>query len=275
MLSPSEFVTSYGLIGARKTEIPAVRLFLLGVLAGIFIALGGAVTNTAAHAVANVSAARVLCGVLFPAGLIMVIFTGAELVTGNCLISISVLEGKASPGGMARNWGLSYLGNFAGSLALAAACVFGGQLNYSDGGLAVYTIRLAAAKCALPFGRAVVLGVLCNLLVCTAVMCALCARDAAGRAVGAFVPICVFVICGFEHCVANMYYIPAGIWAAAVPRYAGLARAAGVDLAALTWGNFFLRSLLPVTLGNLLGGAGLGTILWIGHRTAAAEKAAV
>lgn len=275
VLSPSEFVARYADIGARKTRLPALRLLLLGALAGIFIALGGAGANTAAHAVSNVSAARIICGVLFPCGLIMVLLTGGELFTGNCLISISVLEGKASLGGMARSWGLSYLGNFGGALAVAAACAFCGQLNYSDGALAVYTIRIAAAKCALPVGNAVVQGVLCNLLVCTAVMSALCARDVAGRAAGAFVPVCLFVVCGFEHCVANMYYIPAGLFAGMVPRYAQLAQAAGVDLSALTWGNLFLRSLLPVTLGNLLGGAGLGALLWAGHRAAAPEGAAV
>ncbi len=112
MLSPPEFVDSYAAIGARKTQTPALRLLLLGALAGLFIALGGAVTNTAAHTIANVSAARIICGFLFPFGLIMVILTGAELFTGNCLISISVLERKASPGGMLRSWGLVYLGNF-------------------------------------------------------------------------------------------------------------------------------------------------------------------
>ena len=222
-------------------------------------------TNTAAHTIANVSAARIICGFLFPFGLIMVILTGAELFTGNCLISISVLERKASPGGMLRSWGLVYLGNFGGALALAAACVFCGQLDYSGGALAVYTVKTAAAKCALPFGNAVVLGVLCNILVCAGVMCSLCAKDVSGRAVGAFVPVCVFVLCGFEHCVANMYYVPAGIFALSVPRYARLTLEAGVDVSALTWGSFLLHNLLPVTLGNILGGAGLGALLWACH----------
>ena len=265
VLSPSEFVDSYAAIGARKTQTPALRLLLLGALAGLFIALGGAVTNTAAHTIANVSAARIICGFLFPFGLIMVILTGAELFTGNCLISISVLERKASPGGMLRSWGLVYLGNFGGALALAAACAFCVQLDYSGGALAVYTVKTAAAKCALPCGNAVVLGVLCNILVCAGVMCSLCAKDVSGRAVGAFVPVCVFVLCGFEHCVVNMYYVPAGIFALSVPRYARLTLEAGVDVSALTWGSFLLHNLLPVTLGNILGSAGLGALLWACH----------
>ena len=196
---------------------------------------------------------------------LVVILTGAELFTGNCLISISVLERKASLGGMLRSWGLVYLGNFGGALALAAACAFCGQLDYSGGALAVYTVKTAAAKCALPCGNAVVLGVLCNILVCAGVMCSLCAKDVSGRAVGAFVPVCVFVLCGFEHCVANMYYVPAGIFAISVPRYARLTLEAGVDVSALTWGSFLLHNLLPVTLGNILGGAGLGALLWACH----------
>lgn len=266
MFSPAEFVDNYANIGAGKAKAPAVKLLLLGFLAGLYIALGGAVTNTAAHAVANVSAARIICGLLFPFGLIMVILTGAELFTGNCLIPISVLEKKATVGGMVRNLVLVYLGNFAGALALAAACAFCGQLDYSAGGLAVFTVKLAAAKCALPFGSALVLGILCNVLVCAGVVCSLCAKDVAGRAVGAFVPVAVFVICGFEHCVANMYYIPAGLFAMSVPKYAALVQAAGLDVSALTWGNFLVGNLLPVTLGNIIGGMGLAVILWTAHK---------
>ena len=109
------------------------------------------------------------------------------------------------------------------------------------------------------------MGILCNVLVCTAVVCALCAKDVAGRAAGAFVPVAAFVICGFEHCVANMYYVPAGLFALSVPRYAQLAQAAGVDVSALTWGNFLLGNLVPVTLGNLIGGMALAALLWAAH----------
>lgn len=264
MLSASEFVESYGAIGAGKAKAPAMKLFLLGILAGFLIGMGGAVTNTAAHAIANVSAAKIACGLLFPFGLIMVVLTGAELFTGNCLMIIPLLSGQATVRGMLRNWAIVYLGNFAGSVALAAACAFSGQMNLSDGGLGAYTIKVAAAKCSLTFGHALVLGILCNILVCIAVMCALCAGDVVGRAVGAFVPIAFFVICGFEHSVANMYYITAGLFALKVPQYAEAAT--GVQTAALTWGNFLVRNLLPVTLGNILGGCGFAALIWVAHR---------
>ena len=145
---------------------------------------------------------------------------------------------------------------------LAASCVYAGQLDYSDGGLAVYTVKTAAAKCALAFGPALLLGVLCNLLVCLGVLCSLSAKDTTGRILGAYLPVAFFVICGFEHSVANMYYVPAGLFAMNVPIYAAKAAEAGVGVTALTWGNFLLGNLLPVTFGNILGGTGLGVLLW-------------
>lgn len=266
MLSPAEFVDSYAAIGANKSKSPAYRLLLLGVLAGFFIGMGGVVTNTASFAIENVSVSKIVCGLLFPFGLVMVILTGAELFTGNCLITISVLEKRTALAGMLRNLALVYVGNFVGSAALAAACVFGGQLNLGDGALAVATIKVAAAKCSLPFSHAVVLGVLCNILVCTAVMIALSAKNVPGKFIGAFLPVCFFVLCGFEHCVANMYYVPAGLYALSVPQYAQLATDAGLDVSALSWGGFLAHNLLPVTIGNILGGCGYAALIWRAQR---------
>ena len=259
--SPAEFTESYAAIGESKTKAPAVRLLLLAILAGVFIGLGGAVTNTATYALHNGSVVRILSGLLFPVGLVMVVLTGAELFTGNCLITISVIQKRASWMGMLRNLLIVYAGNFIGAALLAAALAFFGQLDFSGGGLAVSTIRLAAAKCAMPFSNAFVMGILCNILVCAAVMGALCAKDVAGRAIGAYVPVCVFVLCGFEHSVANMYYIPAGLFALRVPQYAALAAEAGVHVAALTWGGFLLHNLLPVTLGNIVGGVAFAAVI--------------
>ncbi|MEY8401765.1 formate/nitrite transporter family protein [Oscillospiraceae bacterium 44-34] len=266
MLSPVEFIDLYAQAGAKKAANSAQRLCLSAVLAGFLIAAGAVVANTAGHMLTNAGLSRVLCGLLFPFGLIMVIITGAELFTGNCLITISVLEKKASLAGMVRNLVIVYIGNLLGAVVLASAIVYCGQLDLSAGALAVHTIRTAAAKCAIPFGKAVVLGILCNILVCAGVMCSLCGKSLAGKAIGAFVPVSFFVIGGFEHCVANMYYIPAGLMAAGVPQYARLAAEAGVDLSALTLGGFF-TNLLPVTIGNIIGGCGFGALIWSCHRT--------
>lgn len=265
MFSPAEFVDNYAVIGAKKASAPAWKLFLLGINGGLFIALGAAVALTAAHSIENAGIARMVSGLLFPLGLIVVMLTGAELFTGNCLIPIAVLEKRTTIRKLLHNWLFVYMGNFAGALLLAVACAYFGQFNYAGGGLAVYAIKLAAAKSAMPFANAFVLGIFCNVLVCASVMMALCAKDVAGRAVGAYVAVAMFVICGFEHCVANMFYVPAGLFAASVPKYAELAAQAGLDTSALTWGSFLLNNLLPVTLGNILGGVGFGVLTWAGH----------
>jgi len=266
MLNPGEFVESYAGIGENKAKSPIRKLLLLAILAGFLIGMGGAVTNTASHAIENVSAAKIVCSLLFPFGLVMVILTGAELFTGNCLITISVLSRRANVLGMLRNLVIVYIGNFIGAAALAAACAFSGQMNLSGGALAVATIKIAITKCSLSFGNAVVLGILCNILVCTGVMCAICAKDVVGRAVGAFIPVSFFVLCGFEHCVANMFYIPAGLFALRVHAYAELTEQAGFDTTALTWSSFLLHNLLPVTIGNVIGGCGFAALIWAAHR---------
>ena len=242
MQSPGEFVSSYGPIGAGKVQAKGIRLFLLAVLAGFLIGMGGAAAGTASFSLISPSLARLASGLLFPFGLITVVFTGAELFTGNCLITISVLSGQASLGGMVRNLCLVYLGNLVGASALAAGVVFSGQLDLSGGALAVSVIETAAAKCALSPGSAFLRGVLCNILVCVGVMC------------------------GFEHCIANLYYIPAGLFARHLPQYEALALEAGADLSALNLTGFLLGNLLPVTLGNLLGGCAFAALMWYGHK---------
>lgn len=264
-LSPKELTQQYSGAGAVKAKRSAGQLFVLAILAGALIALGSAATNTASFGIADVGLARMVCGLLFPFGLCMVVVTGAELFTGNCLMTISVLDKTASAAGMLRNWVIVYCGNLVGAVLVAAGCALFGQLDHGSGALAVYTIKIAVSKCGIGFGKAVVFGMLCNLLVCLGVLLAMSSRDTAGRLMGAFIPVSFFVICGFEHCVANMYYIPAGMMAAANPTYAELAVQAGLDLSALTLSNFLVRNLLPVTLGNILGGGGLGALMWYAH----------
>lgn len=264
-LTAPQIVERYVELGTKKASKPVWVLVLLGIIAGFIIAMGSAVTNTAAHAVENVSAARIICGLLFPFGLGMVMLLGAELFTGNCMIVVSVIEKKAKVAGMLKNWLAVYIGNMIGAMLTAAACVYSGQLGYSGGMLAVYTIKVAVAKCTLSFGPAVVLGILCNILVCAGVLCSISAKDTTGRIVGAYIPVVFFVLCGFEHSVANMYYIPAGIFASKVPEYALFAAESGYDISSLSWSNFFITNLLPVTIGNIIGGAALVVILWVCH----------
>lgn len=265
LFTAAETTANYSLAGANKTKLAPWKMFLLGILAGMLIAFGAAVTNTGAHTIANVGLARIVSGLLFPFGLAMVVIMGAELFTGNCLIVISVLDGKAALAGMLKNWFFVYCGNFAGAALVAAGCAFFGQLNYSGGGLAVFTIQLAAGKCGLPFGNALVMGVFCNILVTLGVLLSLAAKCIPGRLVGAYLPVAFFVICGFEHSVANMFYVPAGLFALQNPVYAAKAAEAGLNLSNLTWGSFLLKNLLPVTLGNIIGGVAVGALMWACH----------
>lgn len=266
MSAPAEFLNAYNGIGAKKASMPIYRMIILGILAGVLIGMGAVVSTTGSFAVANPGLQKVVAGLLFPFGLIMVVFTGAELFTGNCLISIPVMDRKVSVGGMLRNWGPVYVGNFIGSLLLAAACAYFGQIGLADGALAAAAMKTAIAKCSLSFGKALVFGIGCNFLVCLAVSCAIMAKSAPGKALGAYLPVAFFVMAGFEHSVANMYYIPVGLFAKTVPAYAAAAADAGLNLAALTWGNFLLHNLLPVTLGNIIGGVCYAAILYYGHR---------
>jgi formate/nitrite transporter len=263
--SPAEITARYAETGSAKAKRSTSLLIVMGILAGAFIALGSAATNTAVYGIQDTWTARTICGLLFPFGLGMVLILGVDLFTGNCLITISVLDKRCTVLQMLRNWVIVYLSNFAGAALVAAGCVWFGQVNYSNGALAVYTMKTAATKCAISFPNGVVLGFLCNLLVCLGVLMSMSAKDTTGRILGAYLPVAFFVLCGFEHCVANMYYISAGLMAKSVPAYAQLALESGLDLSKLTLSNFLLGNLLPVTIGNILGGAALGWSMWFCH----------
>ncbi len=260
--TPTEITEVYAELGARKGSYPVPKLIYLGILAGVLIAIGSAATNTAVYGITQPWLGRTVCGLLFPFGLAMVIAMGGELFTGNCLMVISALDYRCSPAKVLRNWGIVYFANMAGSVTVAALCAFFGQMNYSDGQLAAYTMSVAANKCSLTFAGAVVSGFFCNFLVCLGVLMALYAKDAAGKILAPFLPVCYFVLCGFEHCVANMYYIPAGLFAMQNPSYAAAAIDAGLNLSALSWSHFFLGNLLPVTIGNILGGTAISFLMW-------------
>lgn len=215
------------------------RLLLLGALAGAFIAFAGV-----AASVGGALGGKLASATIFPIGLTMVLLAGSELFTGNCLFLMPLLRRNITAGHMLRNWVAVYLGNLLGSVAVAFLVVQCGALD----GIAEAAVAAAVTKAALPFGVALLRGVLCNFLVCLAVWMAFCAQSAGGKVVSLFGPIFLFVLCGFEHSVANMYYIPAGIFLA--------------ENGEVTWLSLW-QNLLPVTLGNMVGGCGLGGILYL------------
>ena len=267
IFTPTEITDNYMKASVGKAASPAWRLFVLAVAAGLLIGLGGVTSSTAAHALDNAGMVRLVSGLIFPVGLMMVILMGTELFTGNALMITAALDGRITWARLARNWGIVFAGNLVGAVLLAACMAFFGQLNIGGGDLAVYTAMVGAAKSSMPWMNAFVLGVFCNLMVCIAVYQANTAQDTAGRILGIFFPIMGFVLAGFEHCVADMYYVPAGIFAYLNPAYTGMIDAAGVNTAVLTFGQFVTANLIPVTLGNIVGGVLVGLTMYACHRT--------
>lgn len=257
-LSAKEAVDKYiaGCEGKVSASFP--KLFVKSMLAGMMIAMGASGSSVAAHAVGNVGLARLTAGVVFPVGLMMVILMGAELFTGDCLMIMATVDGRHSPLQLIKTLAIVFAGNFAGGGLLAAAIGACGQLDYSGGLLGAYTIKVALGKADISFGTAVISGILCNILVCAAVMMALCATDITGKLLASFFVIMLFVTSGFEHCVANMYYIIAGLLAKGNPDYVQVAMTeygyTAEKLSTLNWQNFIVGNLLPVTIGNIIGG---------------------
>ncbi len=257
--------------GIAKGKTPLIPQLLLAILAGAFIALAAAGSNMAAYGLwlnpETYGLGKLVAGAIFPIGLMLVLLAGAELFTGNNLLVIAVADGQLGFPRMLRNWGVVYLGNFVGSMLIVLLILLSGQLHAGGNLLGGATIRIAAAKVSLAFLPALALGVLCNWLVCLAVWLAYAATDMTGKILAIFFPILLFITSGFEHSVANMYYVPAGILARDNPAYAAASKLSPEVLAQITWPNFLVHNLLPVTIGNIIGGGVfVGLVYWIAYR---------
>ena len=257
-LKPMDSLKNYINSSTKRVKNDPMKIILLSIFAGVFIAFGAAGSSVAAHNIEVPGISRVVTGFVFPVGLMMVILTGAELFTGNCMFVMGILEKRFSTMNMMKVLLLAYLGNLIGGVLIAILISQSGQFDFTSGLLGAYTIKIASGKVALSFTRALISGILCNVLVCTAIFMAGSATDIIGKLFSVFFPILLFVTCGFEHCVANMYYIPAGILATknrelvmtAMEQY-GLSIE---QIANVNWQGFFMNNLLPVTIGNVLGG---------------------
>lgn len=278
-LLPAEMAVRAEQIGIRKAEMPALTMFTLSVLAGAYISLGaifatvvsaGSMTATGPDGAVALTAglpygvARLLAGLVFCLGLILVVVGGAELFTGNNLIVMAWASGKVTSYALLRNWVIVYLGNFMGSMATAILMFFTRQYTFGADAVGITALRIAITKLDYTFIQALVLGILCNALVCMAVWLTYSARSTLDKILAIIFPITAFVAAGFEHSIANMYFIP----------YALLIRMFDSDfiskisggiqkLDVLTWQAFIVRNLIPVTIGNIIGGAVLvAAVYW-------------
>lgn len=267
-LLPAEMAERAAQVGARKVALDPLRMFTLAVLAGAFIALGAMLSTTTVAGAAGqlpFGLIRLLAGVVFSLGLILVVVGGAELFTGNNLIVMAWASRKVTTMALLRNWLIVYAGNFLGAAATALMVYLSGQFAFGRGAVGLAALETATAKVGLGWWQAVVLGVLCNALVCLAVWLTYSARSTTDRILAIVPPITAFVAAGFEHSVANMYFLPVALFIrrGAPPEFwSGIGRNAS-DFAELSWRAFLLDNLVPVSLGNIVGGAVLvGAVYW-------------
>ena len=251
MNSPAEIARNYIDIGVKKVKLPYIKMFLLGVYAGLYIASGGICASVCSFRMTG-GDSRFYSGLVFPIGLMLVLCAGAELFTGNCLLIIPLCCKKITIGELLISWLIVYIGNFIGGLFLAILIVYGHVTNLFEKNLAQILVNTAIAKTSLSFGDAFVKGILCNFFVCLSVWLSFGAKDFFSKISALWTPILLFIACGYEHVVANMFYIPAGLFASYeynLPRLN------------LNWGRYFYKNIIPVTLGNICGGTilvGLG-----------------
>jgi formate transporter FocA len=267
-LVPKEMAAKMENVGVAKVGLGPLRMFALAVLAGAFIALGAIFATTATTGAAGAipfGVAKVLGGLVFSLGLILVVGAGAELFTGNNLIVMGWASGKVATLSLLRNWAIVYVGNFTGSILTAYMMFLSKQFTFADGAIGLNALNIASGKVSYDFLQAVVLGILCNALVCLAVWLAIGARSVTDKILAIIFPISAFVAAGFEHSIANMYFIPTGLLiknGAAAGFWEAIGRTPA-DFAGLTWGSFFIDNLLPVTIGNIIGGALMvGLVYW-------------
>ena len=256
-------------VGVGKAELGWRDTFVLAVLAGAFIALGAMFATTVTAGAAGAvpfGVTRLLAGVAFCLGLILVVVAGAELFTGNHLIVMAWADRRVALGRLLRNWGIVYAGNLVGAVATALLVFATKQYAFGDGQVGVAALNTAELKSGFGFGQAVVLGMMCNALVCLAIWLTYSARTVTDKVLAILFPITAFVAAGFEHSIANMYFLPMGLLVkegAADSFWSTVDKGAG-DFPDLTLGNVVLSNLLPVTIGNIIGGSLMvGLVYWL------------
>jgi formate/nitrite transporter len=259
LFKPNEIIENNLNEASGKVGQPFYKVVLLGLLAGAFIAIGGEASNVAVHGMTNAGLAKTVAGTIFPVGLMLILIIGGQLFTGNCLLFMGAVDGRITWHKMLLNWLTIFFSNFLGAIIVSFLVFQSGQFDMSGGQLGAYTIKVAAGKVHLSTMQGVTSGIMCNIIVCGAVLMAAAAKDIGGRCFAIFFPIFAFVVSGFEHCVANMYYLTAGFMAKSNDTYAAQAKEVfhltDAQIADINIQNIFVKNLLPVTIGNIIGGA--------------------
>lgn len=257
--APKEIIENNLNESAGKVGQPFYKIALLGLLAGAFIAIGGQASNVAVHAMTNAGLAKTVAGTIFPVGLMLILIIGGQLFTGNCLLFMGAVDGRITYKQMFFNWLTIFFSNFVGALIVSFLVYHSGQFDMTGGQLGAYTIKIAAGKVHVTPVQGITSGIMCNIIVCGAVLMAAAAKDIAGKCFAVFFPIFAFVVSGFEHCVANMYYLTAGFMASKNDAYIAKAKEVyqltDAQIADISIQNIFVKNLLPVTIGNMIGGA--------------------
>ena len=263
-LPPADVARRAETVGVAKAGMPALDVFVLSVLAGAFIALGAAFATTVGSGMSDTpyGITRLLVGLAFTLGLILVVVAGAELFTGNNLIVMAWGSRRISTASLLRNWSIVYVGNFVGAVGTAVLVFLAKEYTFGGGSVGVTALTIGASKTDLGFGQAIVLGALCNALVCLAVWLTYGAHTTTDKILAVVPPIAAFVALGFEHSVANMYFIPEALLVKTDSAW--IESTSGVpELSNLTWDGFLLGNLLPVTIGNVIGGGIMvGAVYW-------------
>ncbi len=263
-LPPAEMVAKAGGIGEKKAALPLANLLPLSFLAGTYIAFGAVFASVVATGMAGVCPygfMKLLQGLVFSMGLILVVVGGGELFTGNVLLVVAWAQKKISLLRLLRNWLLVYIGNFIGSITVVFLILLSKEYMASKGALGTLMLSTANAKVQYGFFQALALGILCNIMVCLAVWLTYSGRTTTDKILAIIFPITFFIAAGFEHSVANMYIIPLGLLLKAFdPSFVA---SSGLDLAHLTWNAFIFKNLIPVTLGNILGGGFFVGLLYL------------
>jgi len=273
MFTPPQIAEKLGDVCQGKCRMSMKKFFVLAILAGAFIAFGAQLfIIVGADATLGFGFTRFIGGAVFSVGLMLVVVAGAELFTGDNLIVISALEKKVRWSELLKAWVAVYIGNLIGSLLIALLLYWSGLWSMNGNLVGASALKIAGTKVGLTFVQGLVRGVLCNWLVCLAVWMATASKDIIGKLFAVFFPIMAFVASGFEHSIANMFFIPYGILLKSVPKVVEATGKTLADYAGLNWATLWTKNLIPVTIGNIIGGAFfVGIVYWFVYLKKAPE----